>query len=237
MTDPYKYTTIAFANREFLGPYSREAVLSLTQGLKGPVLDVGCGKGAVIRAIGQPAVGIDLNPSFVEASAQENPNAQFFAEDAKEALGKLTIQPNLIVCLGASQAIGTPEEALAYFSKLLQPGGYLLFGDGIWERTPSQEYLEFLGAKEEEMPSFDQFRDAGRAYGLDPLKSYVSSPQDWDSFELSYYESMITWCDEHPEDPDAKPFRERASKWWEMYQREGRGVLGFAIVLFKKADF
>ncbi len=234
MLDPYKFANIAFQGRRFLGPYASESIVDMIGGIKGEVLDIGCGNGSVMEATNAIGVGIDRNPSMIEEARLRNPDCRFYDEDAKSILPTLNLNPDIIICLGASQAIGMPNEALSYFCNMLRPGGYLLFGDGIWDAEPSQHYLDFLGMRKEDSVSFDEFQNFGQAFGLAPVKSYRSTSQDWDSFEDHYYHTMIKWCEENPADPDEPAFRTRMTAWRDAYLSYGRGTLGYAIVLYQK---
>ena len=53
-----------------------------------------------------------------------------------------------ILCVGSSQAIGTPAEAFSWCRDRLAPGGTLLFADLTWRRGPEPAFLEFLGVTE-----------------------------------------------------------------------------------------
>lgn len=234
MTDPFKFTTIAFTGRDFLGPYDATAIRELAGACQGPVVDFGCGKGTVMEALGLSGVGIEENPHCAEEAVQRNPASQIWTRDAKESLQDIPPNPGMVVCLGASQAIGTPGEALAYFATLLPTGGHLLYGDGFWEKPPSQDYLDFLGAKESEMPYLENATYEAKSFGFLPLKTYVSTQADWDSFEDSYFANVIRWCDENPNDPDEEAFRARITKWRDGYLKWGRGTLGFAITLYER---
>ena len=234
MAQQNNFGEVAFAGREIEGPYPAAVIAGMIPEWVASVLDVGCGKGAVLKILGRPGIGVDLNEASILIAREQVENCEFIAGPAKEVLPTLILRPDLIVNLGASQAIGTPSEALEYFASLLTPGKLLLFGDGIWDKTPAQSYLNFLGVKQSDLGSFEEFQQAGLSHGLRPLSAYHSTQADWDSFEDHYYETLIRWCDNNPDDPDSEPFRARMTKWREAYLTEGRGTLGFAIVLFEK---
>ena len=235
MTDPFKFRRIAFKGREFGGPYTCEAIRDLVGRETGKVLDVGCGNGAVLACLGATGTGIDLDEDALDEAKRRAPACRFIAGDAKSVLARLDTSPDLVICLGASQAIGSQHEALEFFAHLLRPGGRLLFGDGFWQKTPSPEYLEFLGADIDDMSDFETFRKAGDQFGLGSTASYVSNRDDWDSFEDSYYKSMLEWCEANPDDPDEAKFRQKMTSWRQAYETHGRESLGFAIVLYQKS--
>jgi SAM-dependent methyltransferase len=231
LQDRFKFTTIAHAERDFLGPYSAESLL--VEDRPKFVLDVGCGKGAALQALGGIGIGIEFNPSFATDAALRN-LAQILVRDARECLAELSATPDLIVCNGASQAIGTRQEAMETLAKLLPSGGRLLFGDGYWRESPCDDYLSFLGCDKSEMSSFEEMRQSGEPLGLECIGSHESTLADWDSYENSYHHSVISWCEAHPGDGDEPAFRSRITSWRDAYLRWGRETLGFGICLFQR---
>lgn len=53
-------------------------------------------------------------------------------------------------------------------------------------------------------------------------------------YEGLYCLSMESFVRDHPQDPDAAPFRERIRAWRDAYRRWGRDTLGFGYYLFCK---
>lgn len=234
LQDRFKFTIIAHANRAFLGPYSAETLRDMVPE-PGFVLDVGCGKGAGLQALGGNGLGIDINQTFATEAKERNPDAEILIGEALPFLESLSRKPDLIVCMGASQAVGTPSEAITLFANLLHPGGKLLFGDGYWRQKPHTDYLVFLGAKESDVGQFEDTKHLGEQLGLTHLRSYASTHDDWDAYESSYQQTVLDWCDTHFDDPDAANFRERIDAWRNAYLKWGRQALGFGIHLFRKA--
>lgn len=230
----FKFTTIAHTERLFLGPYGRETIERLLGGFEGSVVDVGCGKGAVLEALGQPGFGIEHNPAFAAEARLRNPQAEIWEADAKDVLDSLTLKPDLIVCLGASQAVGTPAEALARFAELVRPGGSVLFGDGYWRAKPAAEYLEFLGASESDIGDEAMVPNLASQFGLTVESRCLSTDEDWDAYECAYAYGMRAWCEANPDDPDCAAFRGRIDAWSEAYRRWGRSTLGFGIWLLRR---
>jgi len=236
LTDPFKFTTIAHTDRFLLGPYSASAITELVPRVQERVLDVGCGKGGVLEVLGGKGIGIEHNPAFAQEARKRNPNADVWEEDARTSLDRLPWHPNLTVCLGAAQAVGTPEEALAKFATLMQTGSLLLFGDGYWRQKPPSGYLAFLGADESEMGALDQIPETARAHGFELVTTRPSTEEEWDDYERSYHRSMLAWCEANPNDPDAAAFQERIIRWRAAYLQWGRDTLGFGIHLLRKSN-
>jgi SAM-dependent methyltransferase len=234
LSDPFKYTVIAHANRKFLGPYDQQTLEDLVDFPSTCILDIGCGKGAALAVLGGRGFGIEHNPVFADEAQKQNPNAEIWQEDAKTALSHLPQSPDLIVCMGSSQAIGSPAEAMATLASMIPSGGHVLFGDGYWRQEPDPDYLAFLGAKRDDVGSFGDGKILGENFGLKPLRSRESNNLDWSKYEDSYQQAVLDWCKANPDDPDAGAFEARITAWREAYERWGKYTLGFGIHLFKK---
>jgi SAM-dependent methyltransferase len=109
----------------------------------GPVADVGCGPGRItahLRALGLPAMGLDLSPGMVAAGRRDHPGLPL-------AVGSMTALPLAAASLAGLVAwysvIHVPDEALpgvlAGFARALRPGGVLLLasqsGEGSTLKT------------------------------------------------------------------------------------------------------
>jgi cyclopropane fatty-acyl-phospholipid synthase-like methyltransferase len=109
------------------------------------VLDVGCGKGWLLQRIAEKfsveAEGIELNPAFIEegkariARSTLKGEIRFHQMPALEFSGEPATY-DVCCCIGASFAIGTFEEMLAWLRPFVRPGGIIALGD-IYARARS----------------------------------------------------------------------------------------------------
>ncbi|WP_167757910.1 SAM-dependent methyltransferase [Deinococcus fonticola] len=122
-----EFFAIAEQDRDILNPIGPEklekvaAYAGLRDGLS--VLDVGSGKGALLRQWARNwdirGVGLELNPAFVQ-QARELTQAAGLTEKLSFWEGKALDFPvkvagyDVVVCLGATFAIGTFSEAVAW---------------------------------------------------------------------------------------------------------------------------
>ena len=126
-------------------PWLRVAVDGFVEGVRGlgPVLDVGCGPGAVTAYLaerGVDAAGVDLSPRMVEHARRDHPGLRFEVGSATEVeLG----ESSLGGILGWWSLFNLPREIVAAvlrnFGQALVPGGQLIIGihqgDGEIVRT------------------------------------------------------------------------------------------------------
>ncbi len=144
------------ADLEELGA-SRRVILNLLRPLALPpgarVLDLGCGKGAVLLALaeelGFTGLGIDAFPPFIEA-AQHSAHARGLSDRVEFRCADLSdAAPNckdfdvaMMLSLGA--AIGPPEEIVGLLRPCVRPGSYIVIDDaflapGVAQPVPGYE--------------------------------------------------------------------------------------------------
>jgi SAM-dependent methyltransferase len=243
----WRFTTIAHAGRSLLGPVSDasvEQVLSRVPA-RGPtrVLDVGCGKGALLVSAlerwGGTGLGIEPNPAFAaEARARTDErlgsgrvrivDSEFFFDGLRHE------RFDLVICTGALHAFGGWDAALRGIAPLLEPGGHALLGPGYWRRPPAPEYLASTGIAADEMEPLADILDRAAAAGWRRLAVHESTPAEWDEYEHAYAASVRSWCDAHADDAETRAFRSRIERWTDAYVRWGRDTMGYALVLLAR---
>lgn len=250
MRDPYKFTTIGHADHVHCSPLSagKAAWLVGLLGL-GPqarILDIGCGKGALlleaVQRYGCRGVGVDPNPHFMSEARrradEDGVLAHLTLHQGPLAEAEATAafqQPfDAVFCLGASQAVGRYRDLLAYAHSRLRPGGRLLVGDGYWKRAPSPDYLAILGAAPEELATHAENLAAGLASGYRVLATATASDDEWDVYEGLYCRARTRHALEHPDDPDATELLETSQRGHQAYLRWGRDTLGFGYYLLRR---
>ena len=245
--DPMKFTTIAHRSHRFCNPLDPAVLERALDGLGlGPgdrVIDVGCGKAALLVDLAQrhrvEGVGVDINAAFLaEGRAMAARAGVAAAVSLIEAeAGSLDLGPAsfaLGTCIGSTHALGGYAETLRGLRALVRPGGHVLVGQGYWKRPPDPEYLERLGATADEMTTHEGNVAAGVAAGLTGAGAWVSGDDDWDRYEDLYAGTVEAHAAAHPEDPDGPAMLERIRRWRETYQRWGRDTLGFGLYLFRR---
>jgi MoaA/NifB/PqqE/SkfB family radical SAM enzyme/SAM-dependent methyltransferase len=145
-------------------------VLELLAGLRGKVLDLGCGEGPYLTALSQRAeageiayVGVDPDEGRIAVLASRYPFARFLvarAEEIGDDLGPL----DHVLVLRSYNHLADPARALARAVAMLRPGGTLTVVDNVaFGLVRSRAHA----ARAEAAPQnrFEHFRndDAGRA--------------------------------------------------------------------------
>ena len=243
----WRFTTIAHEGRSILGPVSEATIDAMLSRLPPPpparVLDVGCGKGALlVRAVerwGGTGLGIEPNPAFA-AAARTLADSRLGAGRvrviespfAREALAGERFP--LVICTGALHAFGGWDAALLGIAPLLEPGGHALLGPGYWRQAPAPAYLASAGIAADEMEPLADLIERAEAAGWRRIAVHESTPAEWDDYEHAYAASARSWCEAHPHDADAPEFRVRIDRWADAYARWGRDTMGYALMLLQR---
>lgn len=238
----FRFTTLAHADRDILGPLSDaalDAMLDRVHGTPARTLDVGCGKGALLARVherfGGEVHGVEPNPDFAAATVNRlvANGAEFMVFESELEHAPLPRHGfDLAFCLGASHAFGTPDDALEGLAALVPPRGVVVLGEGYWRRDPDPEYAALLGG-EDSMRDHAGNAARGRAFGLSCEWARESTLEEWDAYEGAYAGAMRAWCDANPGDPETPAFRERIERWNAVYHRWGRDTLGFGLYVFR----
>jgi len=243
----WRFTTIAHAGRAILGPVSDASADAILSQIPAPgparVLDVGCGKGALlVRALerwGGTGVGIEPNPAFAAearalAEQRLGPGRVRIIESEydHQAVDGETFP--LVICTGALHAFGDWPAALAAVVPLLAPGGHALLAPGYWRHPPAPEYLTSTGIAADELSSLQALLECTATAHWRCVAIHESTPAEWDDYEHTYAANVHTWCDANPADPDAAAHRARITRWSDAYERWGRDTMGYALLLLTR---
>ena len=118
-------------------PWLRAALAVFAEDVSGlgPVLDVGCGPGAItahLAGLGVDVSGVDLSPKMVEHARRLHPGLRFAVASATE----LDLEPgSLGGILGWWSLFNLPRDVLpdvlASFARALVPGGHAIIGTHV----------------------------------------------------------------------------------------------------------
>lgn len=197
------------------------------------VLDIGCGKGWLLRTMAAryaiQGVGLELRQASIDSGEQMMPSQElvgsleFLAGDAKAYQPQQ--QFDVITCLGASFAIGTFEDLLARVKPWLKPGGRLAVGDIYARVLPVNEHsaVHFAGGAHRTLADTAAMLDGD---GLTLIALLDSSLDEWDRYESLHWRAAERWLREHPDHIDHQQFAKVAQRFkWEhiAYDREALG--------------
>ncbi len=201
------------------------------------VLDVGCGKGVLLRTWAQQwaidGTGLEINPHFV-AAAREQAAAGGVAERVRFAEGAaLDFRPepasyDIVMCIGASFALGGFDEALRWMRRALKPNGVLAIGEVFANETPFPPEARH-----------EQFRDLPATVAvlhendLELTGLIAASPDDWDHYVSRHWRAVGEWAHHNPGHPHRVDLLEQNSTAQQRYFGWERRYLGWAIFVAK----
>ena len=201
------------------------------------VLDLGCGKGWMLRRIAEHSaikgLGIDVAPHAIEEAKQQTVAASLKGELEFRCMPATQLSQqespfDLGLCLGASFAIGSFEDMLAFLKPMIRPGGLLVIGD-IYARVdpmPEQSAVYFADGAQRTL------RDTADLLNGDDLSLLAivdSSADDWDHFENLHWIAGDRWLRENPDHPDRQAFIQAHLEYRRDHYLYDRDALGWAI--------
>lgn len=241
-----KISRLAHAGHPIKSPLDDDAVRRLLESAlprgNERVLDLGCGTAEwLLRALtAHPrlhAEGVDLSEDALTRARESarglgvQDRLTLHCREARNFSAPHAF--DLVLSVGAAHAFGGLLPTLAAARAHLAPGGRVLIGEGIWERTPSPEAVEMLGDFTDLATTVDRVT----ADGWTPVHGHVSTRRELDDYEWACWGSLASWALDHPDDPDSPRALEtaalRRSEWLRVY----RDTFGFlCLVLRRTAD-
>lgn len=164
------------------------AALPLPSGRR--VLETGCGSGEILLHVlrmheAAHGLGIDLDPDAV-AEARRRVNglpARFEVMDAVHVGGRF----DAVINVAASHVHGGFPAALRALRRLAPVA---LYGEGFWQRSPSDDFLAALGgATADELSDLDGLHRAIRHAGFRIVHESFASVADWTRYEETLAEN------------------------------------------------
>ncbi|WP_440694185.1 SAM-dependent methyltransferase [Clavibacter nebraskensis] len=245
--DRSRISDLAHADHPIASPLSDASVdrlLALAVAGQRTVLDLGCGDGSwLLRALRRDpslvAVGVDHSDAGfdrVRAQAErEGLSARLDLVRADARSWTSAERFDVVLSVGASHAFGGLEPTLAAIDGHLRPGGRALVGECFWERPPTPQVLDLLGAEPDDYADLAATVEVAASNGWVPLHGHVSTLEEWDDYEWSWTGSLARWATEHPDDPDSDQVMTASVEHRRAWLQGYRGTLGFLTMLLGRS--
>ena len=202
------------------------------------ILDVGCGKGWLLRRIAKQfdirATGLEIHRAFA-AEARKLAAAENLADRIQIVEGPaLEFHPepasfDVVMCIGASFALNGFEPSLAWMSRAAKRGGAIALGEVFAMELPYPPEVSLGSRADTDYPQRSLWTtvETMRAHGM-PLRGLVeASRDDWHRYHSLHMQAALDWTLENPGHPDAAKLNDPAEMRRSL-ELDGRH-LGWAI--------
>ena len=234
----------------FHGPLSEtraaRLVARLTVNSPRTVLDIGCGWGELMLRILEAApdatgLGLDMDEGDL-ARGRDNAGARGLQDRVtfvrESGVGTTRGPADLVLCVGASHALteveppGHTAAALPELRRLVNPGGRVLLGEGVWHRTPTEAELAGMwpGTTAGEFGDLASLVDLAVGAGFRPAWIETATLEEWEDFESGYQCDEEEWLAANPGHPRAAEISERVDQHRSFWLRGYYGLLGQAYL-------
>lgn len=202
------------------------------------ILDIGCGKGWLMRRLARQfdvqITGLEIIRSFAadarRLAAAENLTDRIHIVEG--AALDFRFEPgsfDLVMCIGATFALGGLEPALDWMSRAAKRGAAIAFGEVFAMELPYPSEVPLGDRADIDYPERSLWTtvETMRAHGL-PLRGIVeASVDDWYRYHSLHWQASLDWALENPGHPDAAMLNDPAGMRRSLVL-DGR-YLGWAI--------
>ncbi|WP_417232814.1 SAM-dependent methyltransferase [Brevundimonas sp.] len=249
MSPAISYHCLGYAALEVCNPFDMaavDAVLTRT-GLRprARALDIGTGNGAIAIRLAD-RFGLEVTAVELDAAMADIARARISASPAADRIvlrqGRsgdvlADIAPlDLIVATGVTDPIGDgrlePAAILAALSGHLKPGGWLLWGDLIWNAEPPvpvRQIFELVNR----FTTHEGTHDDARAAGFEVVSAEISPRAAMDHYIGTADREARAWLADHPDAPEAAAIRTAADRVKITFQFGGE-FIDFGLYLLHK---
>ncbi|MEO6395332.1 MAG: methyltransferase domain-containing protein [Devosia sp.] len=231
--DHHDYWAIAEADIEIQNPVTDRKLrllddyCDIRDGLK--VLDIGCGKAWLMRQWAErfaiSGLGIEPNSKFVQIAARRAPargELEFFRGRAEEFAAPKA-EYDVVMCLGASFALGGFVAAVDWMSAAAKPGGAVVIGELTLKHRPVLKTREHFPLDATEAIGVVE------RHGAEVSATISASEADFERYVSHHRHATLRWAREHPGHPDHQAVLDKSRSDWAYYLKTIRPYLGWTI--------
>jgi SAM-dependent methyltransferase len=193
------------------------------------VLDIGCGKAWLLRQWAErfaiEGTGVEINPRFLDTARRETParGRLEFIEQAAADFEPERGYYDVVMCLGASFALGGFVATIDWMAEVVRPGGTVVIGDVILKHRPTVPVDFLLPHDAVETISVVE------RHGAEVSAIISASDADFERYVSHHRHATLVWGREHEEHPDHAEVLEKSRADWVHYLKVIRPHLGWSI--------
>ena len=238
------YFAVAERDHTIQNPTSVEKIRRVGEHLRldadSRVLDIACGRGGpalvLAQTFGCRIVGVEKAPEFVavarqRVSAAGLDNAIEIVEADASVFPLGSEEFDAALCLGATFVWDGLARTLQELTPVVRAGGHVVVGEPFWRRWPLSADIDDGGytTLHETAARFDEA-------DLSVVGLVTATEDDWDTYESLHWRALEEWLEENAGDPDAKEIGRLHHQFRGRYLAFQRELLGWAIIIGRKAN-
>ena len=195
------------------------------------VLDIGCGKAWIIRRwaqeFGAEATGLEVNQAFVAFGKEHAPSrgSVTFVEGPAEDFAPEAGSFDIVLCLGATFALGGFVQAVEWMVRAAKPGGAIVVGDLTLKHRPAVYTHQHLPLDPTESLGVVQ------RHGAQVSAMISASDADFERYASHHRHATLRWARQNPGHPDHDQVLDKSRDDWNYYLRTIRPMLGWTILV------
>lgn len=237
--DHQDYWAIAEADIEIQNPVTERKLrllddyCDIRDGLR--VLDIGCGKAWLMRQWAErfdiEGTGLETNPAFLDFARSRSPlrGGLTYLEGPAERFVPEPASYDVVMCLGATFALGGFVSAVEWMVAATKPGGAVVVGDLTTKHRPAVATHQHLPQDSVELAGVMQ------RHGVEVSAMISASEADFERYASHHRHATVRWVLQHPGHPDEQDVAHKSSDDWNYYLKTVRPYLGWTILVGHKA--
>lgn len=201
------------------------------------VLDVGCGKAWVLRQWAErfeiEGVGLEINRRFIDTATRLaarrgiGHRLQFIEGRA------LDYKPepqgfDIVMCLGATFALGGFVETLEWMAAAAKPGASLVVGEITLKHRPIVQHGPLTHDATQRIAVIER-------HGAEVSATISASEADFERYASHHRHSTLIWAREHPHHPNVADVLSKSRADWMYFQQTIRAQFGWTIFVARRA--
>ena len=236
--DQKDYWAVAEADIEIQNPVTDrklrllDAYCDIRDGLK--VLDIGCGKAWVMRQWAErydiEGTGLELNRAFLDFAESKRPSRGRirYVEGPADRFVPEPASYDVVMCLGASFALGGFVQAVDWMTAATKPGGAVVIGDLTLKHRPPVNTHQHL--------PLDPVEGIGivQRHGAEVSALISASDADFERYASHHRHATLRWAREHFDHRDHEDVLNKSGDDWNYYLKTVRPLLGWTIFVGRK---
>jgi SAM-dependent methyltransferase len=193
------------------------------------VLDVGCGKAWVMRQWAErysiAGTGLETNPAFLSFARGKRPakGKIEYVEGPAETFAPEPGSYDIVLCLGASFALGGFVSAVEWMANAARSGGAVVIGDITLKHRPAVYTHQHLPLDPVDAASIVQ------RHGVEVSAMISASDADFERYASHHRHTALRWARENLNHPDRDAVLAKSNEDWGHYLRVTRPMLGWTI--------